>query len=94
MNKAEKAHATRLAAMRCIICRQPATLHHERRYGASTDHRLLVPLCPKHHQIQFGKESLEYLGDEKFEKIHKERLNGLTLTEWAKREWEKSSGKL
>ena len=90
MNSSEKAHAARLASMGCVICGKPATIHHERRYGAPTDHRLLVPLCPEHHQIQWGKESLEYMGHEKFEEMFKGQLDGLTLLEWAKREWEVS----
>lgn len=90
MKSQEKAHAGRLASLGCVICGKQATIHHERRYGAPTDHKLIVPLCPSHHQIQWGKESLEYMGHEKFEKMFHMELEGLTLTEWARREWERS----
>jgi hypothetical protein len=57
-----------LAQQTCLVCRQPATVHHVRRYGEPKQDRRTVPLCPTHHQIQAGPYcSIEALGKRKFE---------------------------
>ena len=45
----------RFAAMAdygCVICRQPASIHHIRSGMGlgQRNHRLSIPLCPEHHQ--------------------------------------------
>lgn len=90
-NKAEKAHHARLREMGCLICHAPASIHHERPMGAKTDHKLVLPLCPYHHQTEYGPQARHSMRREKFEKIYEQPLEGLTLIEWAKREWEKSN---
>lgn len=43
-----------VAAMGCCVCGGPATVHHVRATihgkGISKDDRLVIPLCPPHHQ--------------------------------------------
>lgn len=56
----------RVAEMGCLVCGAPATVHHVTSDGfkrLSRSNRLVVPLCPRHHQIQHGpRESVEALG--------------------------------
>ena len=44
-----------VAAEGCCVCGGPATVHHVRATihgrGISKDDRLVIPLCPPHHQI-------------------------------------------
>lgn len=68
---AEKRHMDRVAAMGCCVCGNPATIHHVtasvERGRISRSHRLVVPLCPTHHQIQWGpRESVEALSHRGF----------------------------
>jgi hypothetical protein len=62
----EAAHIARVAEMGCLVCGSPATVHHVTSDGfkrLSRSHRRVVPLCPRHHQIQHGpRESVEALG--------------------------------
>jgi hypothetical protein len=67
-------HLARVATMRCLVqaCHYPATVHHVTGYAdragrlARSD-RLVVPLCPRHHQIQHGPRfSVEALGHRGF----------------------------
>lgn len=63
----EQRHMARVAAMGCLVCGDQATVHHVTAsiHGGriSRDNRRVVPLCPVHHQIQFGpRESVEALG--------------------------------
>jgi len=50
---AEMRHLARVAALPCLVCGRPATVHHVtsdglKRIGRS--HRLIAPLCRSHHQ--------------------------------------------
>lgn len=61
----------KVAAMPCLVCARPATVHHvtasiEGGRISRRDDRV-VPLCPVHHQIQHGpRESVEALGHRGF----------------------------
>lgn len=68
----------RIAKLPCLVCRAwPVQLHHVS--GSShvmgrlpRSHELVVPLCPKHHQVIHGpRESVEALGHRGFFKMHK-----------------------
>lgn len=68
---AEKRHHDRVAGMGCCVCGSPATIHHVTASveggRISRSHKLVVPLCPRHHQIQFGPtESVEALSHRGF----------------------------
>lgn len=93
---AEAAHVARVAAMPCCVpgCGCPATVHHVTSDGykriARTDRRV-VPLCPKHHQVQndpkaSDPQSVERLGHAGFTAKH-----GIDLLQLADRLWEESS---
>lgn len=61
----------RVAAMGCCVCGGAATIHHvtAKVEGGriSRSHRLVAPLCPRHHQIIFGpRESVEALSHRGF----------------------------
>lgn len=62
----ERRHLGRVAAMGCLVCDSPSTVHHVTSDGfqrLTRTHRRIVPLCPQHHQYQFGPhESVEALG--------------------------------
>ena len=68
---AEQRHFERVATMGCCVCGDPATIHH---VTASVEggritrsHQRVAPLCPAHHQIQWGpRESVEALGHRGF----------------------------
>lgn len=68
----EKRHMDRVAQLGCLVCCSPATLHHVTGYAdrigrAPRSHQRVVPLCPRHHMIQFGPlESVEALGHRGF----------------------------
>lgn len=69
---AVRRHHDRVAALGCLVCGADATLHHVTGYAdrpgrIGRDHWLVVPLCPWHHQIQFGpRQSVEALGHQGF----------------------------
>lgn len=70
-NAAERAHMAKVAAMGCLVCGQPATVHHVtasiNRGRLSRSHMRVVPLCPVHHFQQFGpRESVEALNHRGF----------------------------
>lgn len=51
----DRKHMARVAALGCIICGAPATVHHltgpkYRGMGQKADDRNTIPLCPPHHQ--------------------------------------------
>lgn len=58
--------------MGCLVCHSPATIHHVTGYAdrmgrIPRSHQCVVPLCPKHHQIQWGTHtSVEALGHRGF----------------------------
>jgi Recombination enhancement, RecA-dependent nuclease len=52
MTKAEKQHLDLIASLGCMVCRQPAQIHHIRSgmgMGQKSGHFRAIPLCPKHH---------------------------------------------
>ena len=67
----EKRHMDRVAALGCLLCGQPAQLHHVRE-GQGMSQRasnfLVVPLCPEHHQ---GASGLHGLGSRGFERRYR-----------------------
>ena len=72
----EAAHMERVARMGCCVCGMPATVHHVTGYADRPGHILrshqcVVPLCPKHHQIQHSvSESVEALNHRGFYRVH------------------------
>ena len=68
----EKRHIARVAGLPCLVCGGVATVHHVTGYADrmgrfSRSPRLVVPLCPAHHQIQHGpRQSVEALGHRGF----------------------------
>lgn len=73
---AERKHMSAVAEMPCLVCGiEPVTLHHvtSTRWGGrfTRSHKLVVPLCPRHHLIQHGPhESVERLGHGGFYRVH------------------------
>jgi hypothetical protein len=74
VNKAEKAHLSKVAALGCMVCRRmgyegtPAEIHHPRRgtgLGQRASHYDAVPLCPEHHR---GNTGIHGLGTKGFPK--------------------------
>jgi hypothetical protein len=84
----EKRHIERVAALPCLVCQRPSTVHHvTARSDApgrlSRTHQRIVPLCPVHHQIQHGtRESVEALGHRGFYATY-----GIDLLAEAERLW-------
>lgn len=66
----ERRHIERVASLPCLVCGATATVHHVTAtvHGGriSRSHKRVVPLCPKHHQIQHGPESVEALSHRGF----------------------------
>ena len=81
---AERRHMGRVAEEPCLVCGMPATVHHVTSDGhkrIARDNMQVVPLCPRHHQIQHGpRESVEALGHGGFTRTH-----GIDLLAEAKR---------
>lgn len=77
----------RVAAMGCLVCGSPATIHHVSSDGyqrITRSNTLIAPLCPRHHQIQHGpRESVEALGHGGFTDTY-----GIDLLAWAKQAWD------
>jgi hypothetical protein len=51
---AEKRHLSRVADLGCIVCGQPAEIHHPRDnvgMAQRAPHCDAIPLCPNHHRI-------------------------------------------
>jgi hypothetical protein len=90
-NAAERAHMAKVAAMGCLVCGQPATVHH---VTASIEggriprsHMRVVGLCPPHHQAVHDPSasspiSVENLGHGGFWEKH-----GIDLLGEAERLW-------
>lgn len=83
---AERRHIACVAAMPCLVCGAPATVHHVTSDGFKRirrSPRRVVPLCPCHHQIQWGpKGSVEALGHAGFTAAY-----GIDLLAEADRLW-------
>lgn len=62
----ERRHLDRVAAMPCLVCGAPSTVHHVTSDGyqrLTRTHERVAPLCPRHHMIQWGpRDSVEALG--------------------------------
>lgn len=86
----EARYIEHVAGLGCLICGKPATVHHVTSDGfkrIARSHKLVVPLCPVHHLIQWGpKESVEALGHAGF----KDRY-GVDLYERARELWRKNN---
>lgn len=84
---AERRHLDRVASLGCLVCDSPATVHHVTSDGykrLTRTHERIVPLCPRHHMIQFGPhESVEALGHAGFTETY-----GIDLLERARQLWE------
>lgn len=74
MNKSEKQHLSKVAALGCIVCKRmgyegtPAEIHHPRRgtgLGQRASHYDAIPLCPEHHR---GNTGIHGLGTKGFPK--------------------------
>ncbi|HEX8414028.1 MAG TPA: hypothetical protein VF637_09110 [Sphingomicrobium sp.] len=67
----EMRYLQRVADLGCLVCRQPSTVHHVTSDGMkrlTRTHTRVVPLCPRHHMIQWGpRDSVEALGHAGFE---------------------------
>ena len=67
----EKRHMARIADLPCLVCGGQSTVHHvtAKIEGGRIQrrHDRVVPLCPRHHQIQHGpRESVEALSHRGF----------------------------
>lgn len=87
-DRKEPAYLGFIAALGCLVCGAPATVHHVTSDGfqrlTKTDRRV-APLCPRHHMIQWGPhESVEALGHAGFEAHY-----GFSLLKWADDAWER-----
>jgi hypothetical protein len=74
-----------VAEQGCLVCQSPATVHHVTGYADkpgrfSRDEWLVVPLCPAHHQHDYGPLSVERIGHQAFFSVH-----GIDLREEAMR---------
>lgn len=83
----EMRHLQRVAEMGCLVCRSPSTVHHVTSDGMkrlTRTHTRVVPLCPRHHMIQWGpRESVEALGHAGFEATYGIDLLAAATVLWA-----------
>ena len=73
--KAEREHMGRVADLGCLICQQPANVHHIRTERIKS-HFLTIPLCREHHQGDFSIHN----GKREFENIYGSELHLLAQT--------------
>lgn len=88
MNKAEKEHLSKVAAVGCIVCRMqgneesPAEIHHIR-HGQGMSQRAsnydAIPLCHAHHRTG-GYGVAIHAGRKEFERLYGTELELLELT--------------
>lgn len=74
-----------VAREKCLVCGAEATVHHVTGYADrpgrfTRDDWLVVPLCPAHHQHDWGPLSVERIGHQGFFRVH-----GIDLLEEAMR---------
>ena len=91
MNKAEKIHCNKVAALGCYVCGAESQLHHIRPIGTGigrrSSHFEVIPLCYNHHQGPFSIHNKKLLfeqrhGTEKeILQIITERLYGISKQE-------------
>lgn len=94
-SSAERAHMNRVAQKGCLVCGRPATVHHvtgwaDRMGRFARSDKLVVPLCPMHHQavhdpLASDPVSVENLNHQGFFKKH-----GIDLKAEAERLWEET----
>ena len=89
---AERSHMARVAQRGCLVCGSFAVVHHVVGYAdrpgrISKRHDRVVPLCPRHHDVQHGPESVHALGHRGFYEVH-----GVDLLAEATRLWKESCG--
>lgn len=83
--KVEKEHMQRVASLGCIICGQPAEIHHltGSGMGLRSNHFTIIPLCFDHHSAQsrlpFGYAA--HKGTKSFEQRFGTQLELLTKTQ-------------
>lgn len=68
----EKVHMGRVAELACLICHQPAEVHHCRAFagaGQRSSAFHTIPLCPNHHRLG-GSGVAIHAGIQSFERIH------------------------
>ncbi len=66
MTAEERRYITRVAALSCLVCGNPAVqIHHVRRYGETRKHSNATPLCWLHHQ---GPEGIHHIGKREWER--------------------------
>jgi hypothetical protein len=86
----ERRHLHRVAEMPCLVCGSPSTVHHVTSDGyqrLTRTHERIVPLCPRHHMIQFGpRESVEALGHAGFTATYGLDLLAIADQLWAESE--------
>jgi hypothetical protein len=83
-----------VATKGCLVCGAPATIHHVTGYAdrmgrVSRSHWLVAPLCPAHHQHDYGRFSVERLGHRGFYAKHGVDLYNQALSlaaEWRDKE--------
>jgi len=71
----EKRHMGRVAALGCLICQQPANVHHIRTERIKSDF-LVIPLCREHHQGDFSI----HMSKRQFEGVYGSELHLLAQT--------------
>lgn len=66
MNKQEREHLKKVAALRCIICFDPACAHHHTGAGMAlkASHYETLPLCNHHHT---GAQGIHQIGVKEWE---------------------------
>lgn len=66
VNKAERAHLSKVADLGCILCYGLAEIHHIKDGHGSTraNHYETIPLCYHHHR---GEEGFHHLGKRRWE---------------------------
>lgn len=91
---AEDRHIRRVRALPCLVCGAQASAHHVTGYADRMgrfprSHKLVVPLCPPHHQSVYDNasdpQSVEILNHRGFYDLH-----GIDLLAVAERLWSES----
>ena len=70
--KAQRERWGRIAELGCLICNQPAEIHHAKvTLGMRKNHDLVLPLCPTHHRSGIYGEALHGTEQELLDKVSK-----------------------
>jgi len=68
--KAERDHLDKVSRLGCLICNQPANIHHCGTYmGGGRDDMKVIPLCHWHHQ-NGGYGIALHAGKNEWQRIH------------------------